>query len=66
MAWSVGTLFLTTIPYLEAAPTAFATIGYRYYILFVVLTTINIPIIYFYFPEVSTPSPQTTSFASGH
>ncbi|KAI1630482.1 general substrate transporter [Exophiala viscosa] len=53
MAWSVGTLFLTTIPYLEAAPTAFATIGYRYYIVFIILTAINIPIIYFFFPEVS-------------
>ncbi|KAK4935990.1 hypothetical protein LTR10_023037 [Elasticomyces elasticus] len=51
MAWSVGTLFLTTIPYLEAAPTAFATIGYRYYIVFIILTAINIPIIYFFFPE---------------
>ncbi|KAH0836949.1 hypothetical protein AYO21_01742 [Fonsecaea monophora] len=51
MAWSVGTLFLTTIPYLEAAPTAFAEIGWKYYIVFIVLTTINIPIIYFFFPE---------------
>jgi len=59
MAWSAGTLFLTTIPYLEAAPTAFANVGWRYYILFIILTSINIPIIYFLFPEVS---PQSRNF----
>lgn len=52
MAWSVGTLFLTTIPYLEAAPTAFAEVGWKHYLLFIILTAINIPVIYFLFPEV--------------
>ncbi|VUC25612.1 unnamed protein product [Clonostachys rosea] len=51
MAWSTGWLFLTTIPYLEAAPTAFEKVQWRYYILFIVLTSINIVIIYFLFPE---------------
>ncbi|KAJ5738508.1 hypothetical protein N7493_001663 [Penicillium malachiteum] len=51
VAWSVGTLFLTTIPYLEAAPTALATIEWKYFIIFIVLTFINIPIVYFTFPE---------------
>ncbi|KAH8901430.1 general substrate transporter [Thozetella sp. PMI_491] len=51
MAWSAGWLFLTTIPYLEAAPTAFAEVGWKYYVTFIVLTAVNIPIIYFLFPE---------------
>lgn len=53
MAWSTGWLFLTTVPYLEAAPTAMENVGWKYYITFIVLTTINIPVIYFLFPEVS-------------
>ncbi|OAL44212.1 general substrate transporter, partial [Pyrenochaeta sp. DS3sAY3a] len=51
MAWSVSWLFLTTIPYLEAAPTAFANIQYRYYVCFICLTAINIPILWLFFPE---------------
>jgi len=51
MAWSVSFLFLTTIPYLEAAPTAFANVHYKYYILFICLTAVNIPILWFFFPE---------------
>ncbi|KAI9870980.1 MAG: hypothetical protein M1830_003560, partial [Pleopsidium flavum] len=51
MAFSIAILFLATIPYLEAAPTAFAEVGWKYYLLFILLTVINIPIIYYYFPE---------------
>lgn len=52
MGMSVAVLFLTTIPYLTAAATAFANIGWKYYLLFVCLSVINVPIIYRYFPEV--------------
>lgn len=55
MGWSTGTLFLTTIPYLSAAPTAFAAIGWKYYLVFICLTAMNIPIIWFCFPEVCVP-----------
>ncbi|OQV09528.1 hypothetical protein CLAIMM_13641 [Cladophialophora immunda] len=51
MAWCISVLFLATIPFLEAAPTAFAEVGWKYYLLFIFLTTINIIIMYFYFPE---------------
>ncbi|KAF3395419.1 Sugar transporter STL1 [Talaromyces pinophilus] len=51
MALSMVTLFVTSTPFLEAAPTAFATIGWKYYLVFIVLTAINIPITYFYLPE---------------
>lgn len=37
--------------YLIPAPTAFAEVGWKYYILFIFLTAINIPLIAFYFPE---------------
>lgn len=55
MAWCISVLFLATIPFLEAAPTAFATIRWRYYLVFILLTAINIVTVYFYFPEVSSP-----------
>jgi Sugar (and other) transporter len=44
-------LFLSTIAYLEAAPTAFAQIGWKYYLLFIILTAINIPLVWCFFPE---------------
>ncbi|KAH8692581.1 general substrate transporter [Talaromyces proteolyticus] len=51
MALSMVTLYVTSTPFLEGAPTAFATIGWKYYLVFIVLTAINIPIMYFYLPE---------------
>jgi (p)ppGpp synthase/HD superfamily hydrolase len=47
----VSILFLSTIAYLEAAPTAFAKISWRYYLVFIIITAIHIPLIYYYFPE---------------
>lgn len=51
MSFAVAILFLSTIAYLEAAPTAFAQVGWKYYLLFIVLTTINIPLVWYFFPE---------------
>ncbi|TAQ87445.1 hypothetical protein B7494_g4225 [Chlorociboria aeruginascens] len=51
MALSMVTLYLTSTPFLQGAPTAFTTIGWKYYVVFIVLTAVNIPIIWFYFPE---------------
>lgn len=51
LSFGVAFLFLSTIAYLEAAPTAFAQVGWKYYLLFIILTVINIPIIWWYFPE---------------
>ncbi|KAK4944923.1 hypothetical protein LTR10_015842 [Elasticomyces elasticus] len=51
LSFSVACLFLSTIAYLEAAPTAFAQVGWKYYLLFIILTAINIPLIWYYFPE---------------
>jgi hypothetical protein len=51
MAWSLAILFATTVAYLIPAPTAFAQVGWKYYLLFIILTAINIPIIWAFFPE---------------
>ncbi|OAG33838.1 hypothetical protein AYO21_12057 [Fonsecaea monophora] len=51
MAWSLAILFLCTIAYLIPAPTAFAQVGWKYYLLFIVLSTINLPLIWYFFPE---------------
>jgi hypothetical protein len=51
VAWSLVGTFLSTLIYVEAAPTALANIKWRYYIIFVILTLINILITYFWCPE---------------
>ncbi len=57
MAFSVAIFFLTTIPYLEAAATAFAQIGWKYYLVFTILTVINIGLVWKLLPEVSSSPP---------
>jgi hypothetical protein len=52
VAWSLVGTFLTTLIYIEAAPTALANIKWRYYIIFIILTLINIIVVYFWCPEV--------------
>lgn len=52
LAISCSGLFFATIIFTTAAPTAFAKIGWKYYLVFVILTAVNIVIIYFWFPEV--------------
>jgi hypothetical protein len=56
VAWSLVGTFLATLVYVEAAPTALANIKWRYYIIFIILTLINITILYFWCPEVGTSS----------
>jgi len=53
MAWSIVGTFLSTLVYVEAGPTALANIQWKYYLIFVCLTFVNIVIIYFWLPEVS-------------
>ena len=54
LAVSVSGLFVATIIFLQAAPTAFAAISYNYFIVFIAVTFVSIIVIYFYFPEVRT------------
>ncbi|RHZ62623.1 hypothetical protein CDV55_105347 [Aspergillus turcosus] len=51
VAFSLGVLFLTAMVYLEAAPTAFAQVGWKYYLVFLIITSINIFIVWWIFPE---------------
>ena len=44
--------FIATVILLEAAPTAFATIGYKFWIILICLTFIYGVLVYFYLPEV--------------
>ena len=53
MAWSIVGTFLSTLVYVEAGPTALANIQWKYYLVFVCLTFVNIVIIYFWLPEAS-------------
>lgn len=52
LAVSVSGLFVATIIFLQVAPTAFAAIGWKYYLVFLCLTAVIGVIIYFYYPEV--------------
>lgn len=53
VAWSLAGTFLSTLVYVEAAPTALANIQWKYYIIFVCLTAVNVVVFYFWCPEVS-------------
>jgi hypothetical protein len=44
-------MFFATIAYLLPAPTAFAKVGWRYYLIFIALTAIITPITAWYLPE---------------
>jgi MFS family permease len=52
LAVSVSGLFVATIIFLQVAPTAFAAIGWKYYLVFLFLTTVIGIFIYFCYPEV--------------
>lgn len=53
MAFAISVLFTSTIAYLIPAPTAFARIGWKYYLPFIILTAITTPLAYFYLPETN-------------
>jgi MFS family permease len=54
LAISVSGLFVATIVFLEAAPTAFAAIGWKYFTLFIAITTLSFFFVWLYCPEVCT------------
>ena len=55
MAWSIVGTFLSTVIYVEAGPTALANIQWKYYLIFIILTAVNIAILYLWCPEASFP-----------
>jgi phosphotransferase system glucose/maltose/N-acetylglucosamine-specific IIC component len=53
MSWSIMGQFIATVILLEAAPTAFANIGYCFWIILICLTFLYGVLVYFFLPEVS-------------
>ena len=51
MSFSIMRQFIATTILLEAAPTAFQTIGYKFWIILIVLTVIYGVLVYFFLPE---------------
>lgn len=51
MAWSISSYFAALIVYLQVAPTAFSALGWKFYLVFVVLLAAFISPLFFYCPE---------------
>jgi MFS family permease len=52
MGVSIFTQFCTTLVYTQLAPLAFETIGWRYYLVFIVVPAVGAVVFWCYFPEV--------------
>ena len=48
---AMSVLALSNVVYTQAAPTAFATIGWKYYLVFIILTFIGGIVVWFYYPD---------------
>ncbi|KAK5400812.1 hypothetical protein LTR06_011233 [Exophiala xenobiotica] len=46
MATSIFSLFAATLLYTQPAATAFATIGWKYYLIFIIVPTLGLPLVY--------------------
>ena len=57
MSFSIMGQFIATTILLEAAPTAFQTIGYKFWIILIILTLIYGILVYLFLPEVSAKHP---------
>ncbi|EXJ61686.1 hypothetical protein A1O7_02115 [Cladophialophora yegresii CBS 114405] len=53
---SISGLFLSSLAILQGAPAGFANIGWRYYLVFISVTTVMVIFMYFYFPETKKMS----------
>lgn len=50
---SLSGLFTACIIFLSAAPTAFAAVGWKYYLIFVISSSIMTVVVYLYYPETT-------------
>lgn len=51
VGFSVAGLFTMTLIYTEVAPTAFAEVGWRFYLLFIILPLVGVGFMWTFFPE---------------
>ncbi|KAH6972089.1 general substrate transporter [Ilyonectria sp. MPI-CAGE-AT-0026] len=51
MGWCLAIFFLSTLPFLESSATGFATIGWKYYLLFIILPAINVVLLALFCPD---------------
>jgi hypothetical protein len=51
--------------YTQVAPTAFATIGWKYYLIFIIIPLLGLPVIHMYFPETKGLSLEAVSALFG-
>lgn len=49
---SISGLFIATILFLQSAPTAFEQIGWKYYLVFICVTSVIFVCMWLFFPEV--------------
>lgn len=56
VSFSILGQFIATVILLEAAPTAFQNIGYKFWIILICLTVLYAVWVYFFLPEVSLPA----------
>ncbi|KAM0713409.1 hypothetical protein Q7P37_010371 [Cladosporium fusiforme] len=56
VGFSVGGLFMMTLIYTQSAPTAFSTIGWKYYLIFIILPWVGVYCLVKYFPETAQQS----------
>lgn len=62
---SLAGLFLASLAFTQGASSAFAAIGWKYYLIFLVLSAIMVGIIYFFFPETKGLSLEEMSRVFG-
>lgn len=62
---SLSGLFLASLAFTQGASSAFAAIGWKYYLIFIVLSGLMILIIYFFFPETKGLSLEEMSRVFG-
>jgi hypothetical protein len=65
MGFSLFGQFASTLILLQTAPTGFANVGWKYYLVIIVWCIVFIPIVYFFFPETARLSLEEISAKFG-
>ncbi|KAF4631073.1 hypothetical protein G7Y89_g7062 [Cudoniella acicularis] len=51
MAWSIAVFMMTDIPFLETFTLGVSEVGWRYYLVFIVMAIVGVPAIWYFCPE---------------